>query len=370
MNRLVVTLLCLLSALGLQARQARKPQKPIWVIDAGHGGHDWGCGKKPMMEKVITLAVAKEVGRLLGQQIPEVQVVYTRESDVYPTLAARAEKANRQGAELFISIHVNEAPSSDARGTETFIATCAATKGINANKSEMLALLMQKHYLSRGRGISRGVKKRELFVIEQTRMPSVLTEIGFLSNSADSAAMCSTEGQAVFAQAIVDALVEYRQKTLGGVKSRDLLNLRYAYQDYRVEEEKPVGITQKPAVQAQPSQAQNITSAKTQDTTYVQANGTPTTPEFEPVDDKPYFAIQLLNSSKQIAPDDSRLGGVTPTKCIKIGNLYKVIARISPTYEDARAKLAEIRTIFPDAFVVAFVGDEQITVAEAREMLK
>lgn len=366
MNRLLTWCFLLMTACSVHA------QKAVWVIDAGHGGHDWGCGKKPIMEKMITLAVAKEVGRRLSQKMPDIKVLYTREGDTYPTLAARAEMANRRGAELFISIHVNEAPSAAARGTETFIATSAATTGANAHKSEMLALLMQKHYLSQGRGVSRGVKRRELFVIEQTRMPSVLTEVGFLSNSADSAAMCSTEGQGVLAQAIVDALVEWRNKVCNGVKRRDLINLRYAYQDYRLEEERAIGTVQVPVAAATPVTSTAPEPHVAQHTTLPQSDTTAVSVHqmFEPEPDKPYFAIQLLNSSKSIAPNDSRLGGITPIKCLQMGTLYKVITRLAPTYEEARAQLPEIRTIFPDAFIVAFIGERQITVAEARQMTK
>ena len=349
MNRIFVAcwlLLCVVAAWG------GKPTKHVWVIDAGHGAHDWGCGKKPMMEKKITLAVAKEVRRLINAQIPDVAVVFTREGDTYPTLAARADLANRRGAELFVSIHVNEAPSLLACGTETFIAKSAATKGANANKSEVLALLMQKHYLNSGLGTSRGVKKRELYVIEQTRMPSVLTEIGFLSNSADSAVMCSPEGQTLLAQSIVNALKEWKQIARPGVKRRDLINLRYAYQDYRVEDVQPLLASR---TQRERQEVQGVQE--------VQASAE------APADTMPSlcFAIQLMNSSKPIAADDRRLKGIAPTRCIKIGTLYKVIAYLSPTYADARSHLTTVREIFPDAFIVAFRDGQQITVAEAQQ---
>ncbi len=340
-----------------------------------------------MMEKKITLAVAKEVGRLLSQQVPDVQVVYTRESDTYPTLAARAELANRRGAELFLSIHVNEAPSCAACGTETFIATTAATKGANANKSEMLALLMQKHYLKRGMGTSRGVKRRELYVIEQTRMPSVLTEIGFLSNSADSAVMCTPAGQTLVAQAIVDALKEWKQIARPGVKRRDLINLRYAYQDYRVEDVQPLpaAVQTTPVAAAQtavvePEAAASATQTAAADAMPEPSGDVPGTPLASAndstatappaTDELPAlcFAIQLMNSSKALLPTDSRLKGVTPTRCIKVGTLHKVIAHVATSYDEARSHLAAVRELFPDAFIVAFHDGIQITVSEAKQL--
>ena len=177
MKRICIFLACLATVLSLSAAK-----KVTWVIDAGHGGRDTGCEGTLTKEKDITLAVAKEVGRLVKKNISGVRVVYTREKDKYLTLQERCDIANSRGATLFISIHVNSASNQFARGTESFFATNVPLKGTQAGKSELLALLLQRQYLSHGREISRGVKQRELYVCEHTNMPSVLTEIGFISN--------------------------------------------------------------------------------------------------------------------------------------------------------------------------------------------
>ncbi|MBP3822485.1 MAG: N-acetylmuramoyl-L-alanine amidase [Bacteroidaceae bacterium] len=225
MKRICIFLACLATVLSLSAAK-----KVTWVIDAGHGGRDTGCEGTLTKEKDITLAVAKEVGRLVKKNISGVRVVYTREKDKYLTLQERCDIANSRGATLFISIHVNSASNQFARGTESFFATNVPLKGTQAGKSELLALLLQRQYLSHGREISRGVKQRELYVCEHTNMPSVLTEIGFISNLNEEAYLNSKDGQKELAEAIYKALAEWKDLTKDGTVSlRDLRKLRITH---------------------------------------------------------------------------------------------------------------------------------------------
>ena len=225
MKRICIFLACLATVLSLSAAK-----KVTWVIDAGHGGRDTGCEGTLTKEKDITLAVAKEVGRLVKKNISGVRVVYTREKDKDLTLQERCDIANSRGATLFISIHVNSASNQFARGTESFFATNVPLKGTQAGKSELLALLLQRQYLSHGREISRGVKQRELYVCEHTNMPSVLTEIGFISNLNEEAYLNSKDGQKELAEAIYKALAEWKDLTKDGTVSlRDLRKLRITH---------------------------------------------------------------------------------------------------------------------------------------------
>ena len=202
---LLVSLIC--------AWQAVAARKVVWVIDAGHGGHDVGCEFGYVYEKDICLAVAKEVGRLVKKDLSDVRVEFTRERDRFLSLQQRCDIANQRGAELFISIHVNSAPNPQARGTESFFATNTPTKGRQAGKSELLALLLQK-----------------LYVCEHTNMTSVLTEVGFITNTADRTYINSKEGQAELARSIVQSLKEWKSLTASGmVPQRTLRDLRFAY---------------------------------------------------------------------------------------------------------------------------------------------
>lgn len=444
MKRICIFLACLATVLSLSAAK-----KVTWVIDAGHGGRDTGCEGTLTKEKDITLAVAKEVGRLVKKNISGVRVVYTREKDKYLTLQERCDIANSRGATLFISIHVNSASNQFARGTESFFATNVPLKGTQAGKSELLALLLQRQYLSHGREISRGVKQRELYVCEHTNMPSVLTEIGFISNLNEEAYLNSKDGQKELAEAIYKALAEWKDLTKDGTVSlRDLRKLRITHYapismttvantqtpawepgEVKVREpetkaegtesktdepepnleemenkvvvtaiaeepekvDEPKGVveeTLKPeeAKKAEePKKADN--SKKDEGTKKANAKKVEESKKVEEpkkADDskkagepqkteeakKPYFAIQLMNLATALKENDYRLKGYKGVKQIPANGRFKIIYGHSESYKDIKNELVQVRETFPEAFIVAFMGEKQITTAEALQILK
>ena len=443
MKRNTFVLLVLLCLMPLSARGAKKV---TWVIDPGHGGRDYGCEGRTSNEKTISLAVAKEVGRLVKKNINGVRVVFTREKDTYPTLSERCHMANARGAELFISIHVNSAPNPYVRGTESFYATNVPLSGTQAGKSELLALLLQRQYLAHGREISRGVKQRELYVCENTNMPSVLTEIGFITNQAEEVYLSSKAGQAELADAIYKALAEYRELTKDGtVDKKKLRNLRYSHYAPLTETAKQP----KPVVEVIPTEAEKakeaaeeaievakdnkakaeaakiakaeaearakaeaeekareLAEAKAKAEAEAKAKAeaekaakaaaelaaaeaakkaaseaaakeakaaeqTAEKPkEAAAVQEKPYFAIQLMNTAAKLQEGDYRLKGFKGVRYVPAGERFKVIYSQATDYQVIKNELAEVRETFPEAFIVAFLGDKQITTAEALELLK
>ena len=443
MKRNTFVLLVLLCLMPLSAMGAKKV---TWVIDPGHGGRDYGCEGRTSNEKTISLAVAKEVGRLVKKNINGVRVVFTREKDTYPTLSERCHMANARGAELFISIHVNSAPNPYVRGTESFYATNVPLSGTQAGKSELLALLLQRQYLAHGREISRGVKQRELYVCENTNMPSVLTEIGFITNQAEEVYLSSKAGQAELADAIYKALAEYRELTKDGtVDKKKLRNLRYSHYAPLTETAKQP----KPVVEVIPTEAEKakeaaeeaievakdnkakaeaakiakaeaearakaeaeekareLAEAKAKAEAEAKAKAeaekaakaaaelaaaeaakkaaseaaakeakvaeqTAEKPkEAAAVQEKPYFAIQLMNTAAKLQEGDYRLKGFKGVRYVPAGERFKVIYSQATDYQVIKNELAEVRETFPEAFIVAFLGDKQITTAEALELLK
>ena len=446
MKKLVAFFCILAIAVAVSAR------KDIWIIDPGHGGRDTGCEGAISKEKDITLAIAKEVGRLVKQNIKNVRIVYTREKDKYPTLPERCDLANAKGAQLFISIHVNDAPNRFASGTESYFATNVPNNGANAGKSELLALLLQRQYLANGRGVSRGVKQEAWYVCEHTNMPSVLTEVGFISNLEEEAFMNSKEGQAILAKSIYEALAEWKKQTDAGLDKRTLRNLRYTYFDPRNEPKSTPQVTiikqqdaskdvaqatkeptkakaktpdaQPASAQAQPTEAQSsdnasvTTTSAAKDTPKQEAqpaekeaqkgtsnggdatakaevekkapvstptnehkkeagpkatstapakNETPAAGE-QPNAAKPIYSIQIMTLSAIIKADDYRLKGETDIRFVQVDDRYKLLVGSAATYKEAKNLLAQVREKFPDAFIVAYVGDRQVTTAEAMKM--
>ncbi len=390
MKRILWLMVCLVFVWNVSAAR-----KVTWVIDAGHGGHDVGCEGNISNEKEITLAVAKEVGRLVKRNIKGVRVVFTRERDKFLSLQERCDIANRRGAELFISIHVNSASNPFARGTESFFATNVPLRGTQAGKSELLALLLQRQYLSHGREISRGVKKRELYVCEHTNMPSVLTEIGFISNMDEEEYLNSQAGQKELAMAIYSGLKEWKELTKGGaVPKAKLRNLRfthYAPLTMEVKEPEPVKVvaptkeSEKPVLAVvDEEKVSNEGAKKSADEVAVKEEAEKTETEqvekaaekgqgqvVEPKESgRPYFAIQLMNVATELKDGDYRLKGFTGVRFIPADGRFKAIYGRYDKYKDIKNELAQVRETFPEAFIVAFKGERQITTAEALEMLK
>ena len=222
------------------------------VIDAGHGGKDSGAlGVTGFQEKKLVLAVALKVGKYIETNLPNVKVVYTRDGDEFIELFERANIANKNNADLFISIHANSASSASAHGTETFVLGLHKTEDNlevakrensvikfeeNTDKNYKLDLnspegmihlsMMQKAYLDQSIKLAskvqeqftervnrqdRGVRQAGFVVLYKTAMPSILIELGFLTNADEERFLKSETGQDYMASAIYRAVKEYTE---------------------------------------------------------------------------------------------------------------------------------------------------------------
>lgn len=234
-------------------------KKFIIVLDAGHGGKDIGATRKysdlgTVMEKDVTLAIILKLGRLLEKD-KDFKVIYTRKIDEFPSLIERTTLANRNHADLFLSVHVNSSKSSstEARGTETFVQGPAQNKAnleiakaendvifLDAKDKEVFATydpdspeslialkIQQSKYLEgslyignyvednlvkNGKRPSRGVKQANLHVLRMNAMPSILIETGFVNNYDDAVYITSEDGQKEIAESIYDAIVTYKKR--------------------------------------------------------------------------------------------------------------------------------------------------------------
>lgn len=239
--------------------QSPAQKKFIVVLDAGHGGKDIGATRKysdlgTVMEKDVTLGIVLKLGRMLEKD-RDFKVIYTRKIDEFPSLIERTTLANRNHADLFVSVHVNSSKSSstDARGTETFVQGPAQNKAnleiakaendvifLDAKDKEVFASydptspeslialkIQQSKYLEgslyignfvednlikNGKRPSRGVKQANLHVLRMNAMPSILTETGFVNNYDDAAYITSEDGQKEIAESIHDAIVTFKKR--------------------------------------------------------------------------------------------------------------------------------------------------------------
>ncbi len=426
MKRLTLILVLLLP-LVCAARQLRPL---VWVLDAGHGGKDQGTSIRNVLEKDLTLNITNRVAALIRENRPGIKVILTRADDTFVPLEERCQIANRARADLFLSIHINFAEKNLLlSGTETFYANRRAAQDMvqasnlerNADNSELLAWLLQNSYYNSGRTADRGARANNLHVLMHTEMPAALTEVGFLSNVGDAAYMCSERGQRQIALDIYTALDAYYSVTKSKSQKKTLRTLRQSrgtvsglkvkrvrevssaedlmpMQDPFAREERPAPAVQEESVQEEPATvAQADTPSPQADTPGTSASDAPTPEEASArsgnstvtqaeatvtqagdaatkpgggEDERPLFSVQLFAVSKKPLPGDSRLKGLAPVKTVQAGSVYKVLYAPTADYQEARATLARIRDRFPDAFIVAYVGDRAVSTAQALQMVR
>ncbi|UPQ79126.1 N-acetylmuramoyl-L-alanine amidase [Flavobacterium azooxidireducens] len=347
------------------------------VLDAGHGGKDLGANYYGFIEKNIALAVALKVGKQL-EKYPDIQVIYTRKTDVFVELIERARIANRANANMFLSIHCNAAPKGQAYGTETFVmgltknaSNLEVAKKENAvitlesdykmkyegydpkspesvigitllqeeylDQSITIATKIQNEYTNKLERKNRGVKQGPFLVLNQTAMPSILTELGFLSYKPEGAYLNSEKGQDELAKGIADAILSYKKEYYGG--------------SAQMVEEKPEKTSAEiPVVQDAPKPKDE-----------------PKVVENKPVDVKGVvFKVQISASGKKLELLPKNFKGLDPTSFIEENGLYKYFYAQTSSYDDAKQNLAEAKSKgYDSAFIVAFKNGKKISIQEA-----
>ena len=231
------------------------------VIDAGHGGKDPGCHGASAQEKHVCLAMALKLGDQIKATYPDVNVIYTRDKDVFVELGERAKIANRNNADLFICIHANAA-SSSAHGTETYVLGLHRTESqqsvaerensiihleddggekyksfdmspdaiiarqiqlsVFLDQSINFASKLQAEFTGIGR-FDRGVKQAGFLVLYKTTMPSVLIETGFLTNPTEEKFLSDSTTQALMAGSMFNAFVKYKNELEGIDEQTDII---------------------------------------------------------------------------------------------------------------------------------------------------
>lgn len=243
----------------------------VVVIDAGHGGHDSGCVGKKAREKDIVLDVAKQLARRITQEMKGVKAVLTRSDDKFIPLQERANIANRNNGDLFISIHINSVPLEsagrtrvsgaqvftlgpdksknklsvamrensvieleedytqkykgfDPSSTESYI-IFELNQNAHMKQSVSFASIAQRHLVSDAGRLDKGVRQDGFWVLWATKMPAVLVELDFLCNPTQEEFLTSTKGKEKCVGALFNAIKEYREKNrVDTAKSTDIKN--------------------------------------------------------------------------------------------------------------------------------------------------
>lgn len=363
------------------------------VLDAGHGGHDPGAkGLGGAYEKFVTLKVALLLGKKIEAAHKDVKVIYTRKTDVFIPLHERASIANRNNADLFISIHCNSAANRTAYGTETFVlgqhktddqyevakrenSVIALEKdtedmygGYDPNAPETMILIslnlnayleqsmlfadkVQYKYTHMLKMNNRGVKQAGFAVLYRTTMPSVLTEIGFISNREEEKYLASTKGQEDIAEALFQSFTTYKN-TMEGRKGSKIISTT------------PTTSSESEIDTPTTPPAPKIT----QDTPPLQA---PTAESKKSSSNELVYKVQIAVTSKLL---DTRKAPYNSFKNItyeKQNNLYKYMVGIHDNYQNARQELNNLKKHgFNDAFIVIYKQGARLSASEAKMYLQ
>jgi N-acetylmuramoyl-L-alanine amidase len=357
---LTVTILLLSSAVLFSQNQLDRPFTV--VLDAGHGGSDPGTEgnkKHKNVEKDIVLKVVTKVGKMLKDYSKNIKIVYTRDKDVFVKLKQRPSIANENNADLFISVHCNAVDGNKrANGVETYV---LGTHKNNANfevakKENSVIFLEEDHSVNysgfdpndptmpiaftinasenfesslefasivqgemvNGTAIrDRGVRQAGFWVLHQTSMPSVLIEMGYLSNDSDAAYLNSSKGQLAFSKSIFESVIKYKNSW---------------------DRKRGSALTEIAKIQ------QN--------------------------DNEVSFAVQFLSLTNKVDINDERFKGLKDIVYYQYGKYYRYVYQKTTDFETAIANQKKLRSLgFKDAFVIALKGENRIDVLKAKKML-
>lgn len=378
MNILYKLLWCLFFCFLSVHAEGKTDDRFVVVLDPGHGGNDPGAIGRKGKEKNINLNVAVKLGNLIENNCKDVRVVYTRKTDKFVPLHTRAEIANNAKANLFISIHTNAVArkNSGVMGTETYTLGLHRTEenlevakkensvilieddykqryaGFNPNSSESyiifefmqdknmaqsvnFATLVQKNFKGCNR-IDKGVHQAGFLVLRETSMPSVLVELGYISNPTEENYLLSERGTSELANAIFKALINYKNNVPASLQTG---------QNDRVVELKK----------------ENTSTFKTQDKKVEKVTK----------DSKPVFKIQILASDKVIAKNSRQFKGLSPVDYYKENGMIKYTYAKDTDYNKIlRIKRKTVDPKFKDAFIIAFKNGEKMNVNQAIKEFK
>jgi len=393
------------------------------VLDAGHGGHDPGAMGSFMREKDINLAIVLELGAIIERNFKDVKVVYSRKTDKYLTLQERADVVNNNHADLFLCIHSNSNPNPSASGTESYTLGLAKTKanldvamrensvimlekdyqskykGFDPNsvdsyimfefmqdkyidKSLDMASNIQKQFVSFSNRADRGVRQAGFWVLHRSACPSVLIEVGFISNPAEERYLSSDIGRNEMAKAIYNAFIYYKHdhdKKSGiqnvFVPKREVPEPKYQEikkaetlkrapieraETTQVAADTVIPSTQLPAkTQSNPAKInhEQVQSQKSADT---KVNSTKNIT----------FKVQLFATRVNLNPNASEFKGVQNVEFFVENGLKKYTLGAEDEYHKIEKIRASILSKFPDAFVIVFDGDRKLSPKEAALLIK
>ena len=352
----------------------------VVVIDPGHGGKDWGASMGKAKEKDIVLDIAIKLGDIIKLNYPNVKIIYTRKKDIFIPLHQRANIANKNKADLFISIHVNAVENKSVRGTETFVLGQHRSKdnldvakkensvilleddytntyeGFDPNlpesyimfelvqdeyleQSVMFASAIQKQFKEQANRVDRSVKQAGFLVLRRTTMPSVLIETGFLSHTSERNYLLSESGKTNLASAIFKAFKDYKRK----IEDKSSFNLIT-----KNETSKPEVKKEKTTTVLKPETDKNIQKSENK---------------------LIYFSVQIMALKRKMETTPTNFKGEKSIFVVEAADINRYYSGKFENLNDAEVEKSRIQEKYPTAFIVAFENNKLISVKKALEKM-
>jgi N-acetylmuramoyl-L-alanine amidase len=399
------------------------------VLDAGHGGHDAGCNGAMAYEKKVALGIVLKLGKYIEEKLPDVKVIYTRKTDIFVELNERAAIANRNNADIFISVHCNSARNKAAYGTETWV------MGLHKNQSNLevakrenevilleddyekkyeynpndplshiifslyqnafldqsigLANRIQSQFRERANRKDRGVKQAGFVVLYKTAMPSVLVESGFLTNQEEEKYLKSEMGQDLIASAIFRAFRDYKEELeqesseLTGSKKSEQYVKRLEEKEQKQEKESVKAATDsKPSIETVKNDKQDTNDEKVEISAgdenkhpvAAQDKDQQTTEVKTPAvvkTERIEYRIQIFASSRLVDKEKapfSKLNGLYEELVNE--KIYRYFYGRFGNISETKAALDKAKKAgFSDAFIVAYKDGERLSHEEVLSLL-
>ena len=386
--RTILTIFCL--SLCISASNGLNKNKFVIVLDAGHGGKDpgtLGTKKLKMFEKDVVLDVALLTGKILETKNPNIKVVYTRKNDEFIELQERADFANANKADLFVSIHCNSAESPKAYGASSYVLGLHKdTESFEVAKRENAVMMLEEDYQTKYKGFNpnsnediiamtlqqsehmqnsiilsdliqrslesnkrknRGVHQAGFWVLHQSSMPSILVELGFLTNPKEEKYLHSQRGKTKLSDALSNAILSYVNMMMPAKKA--------------VENIVNNANLSKPKQHNTPAWKRSKTVSKPKITT---TSKSPIAENASILDDETisiHYRIQLFALSRKIDTSSPEFKGYKSISHTHNGKLYKYYYGKFADQNKAREALKKLRSKhFKGAFLVKFKGDQKI----------
>lgn len=376
------------------------------VLDAGHGGHDTGCnGPSHSYEKDVTLKIILGLGKLIEENYPDIKVLYSRKTDVFITLQDRALLANKNNADLFLSVHCNANPNKSAYGTETYLmglhvsqanldvarrensvikleknyqktyegfdpdspeAMIALSLNQNANieQSTFLASKVQESLTTKLNRFNRGVKQAGFWVLYRTTCPSILIETGFLTNKTEEKYLTSKSGEEELSNAIFRAFEEYKNTVEKGGKLTPpvITNTgdNYIKDDKDDDDASDIPTVDSPEKTNAPVFPKSTTKERSEPVTKKESSSK-----------KIAYKVQIKATTKPLPKSDKAFKLMGALKYEKVKGSYKYLAGPYDSYDMAQKMVKKAkRGGYKDAFVVVYKNGERLSFNEAKQYFK